>query len=114
MELVICVRHYDYFGGDKTDHEVYTNLLEGWEELKKSRSYDFVYDNAFRATTYYVRHDYTVELKPQRWHARSKYEWDKMREELEKQKFRDEHMGLDKAEYNFLMMLNALDENIII
>lgn len=117
MELVVCVRHYDYFGGEKREMQVYENLLEGWSAYKKGISIDFDYGDAFRETSYYVKHDYSVALKPQRWHARSKYEWDRICKELEEKKFREEHNDFSAAEMEFLSALfdfNTMDEEIVI
>lgn len=112
--LVVSVKFYDYFGGEKTTTKKYNNLLEGWNAFKNSRAKDFIYDDAFQRTSVYIRHDFTAPKFPQRPHARTKYEWEKMCEEKEKAEFEASHCGFNEAEFKFLthLFIDGKDINI--
>lgn len=115
--LVVKRDYYNYFGGQKIEYKKYENLLEGWIAYKKEKASDFNYGDAFKNTTCFVYCDCTVRLKPQRYHARSRYAWEKMCEEKSEQDFRDSHMGFSEVEYDFLLSLTEFDasnEEIII
>ena len=79
MRYTIDIHRYDYFAGaSKHEYRSYTNLLEFWSEYKRISANDYNYDDAWQNTTYFVTHDDTVVLKPQRHHARTKHEWEKL------------------------------------
>lgn len=101
MTFTIKTDYYNYFGGHKPEYKSFTNLLEGWAEYKRLKATDFDYDDAWKETTYFITHNYTVENKPQRPHARTKSEWEAMCN----QKYEDEHLGFSKEVIEFLMSL---------
>ena len=77
MRYTIDIHRYDYFAGaSKHEYRSYTNLLEFWSEYKRISANDYNYDDAWQNTTYFVTHDDTVVLKPQRHHAHTKHEWE--------------------------------------
>jgi hypothetical protein len=80
MEYQVDRHHYDYFGGaSKHDCKNYNTLQEGWAAYKRERANDFTYDDAWQHTTFRVIHTDKVVLKPQRPHARTEYEWIKLK-----------------------------------
>lgn len=81
MQIIIDCHHYDYFGGaSKHDYTKYENLLEGWRAYKRKASYDYDYGDSWQHTRYFVDHDYAVTPKRNRPHARSEYEWNRLKE----------------------------------
>ena len=83
MAFVIKRTFYDYFCGQKTEYKSYDKLLEGWNNYKKEKATDFDYGDTFKNTTYYITHNYSVQTKPQRPHARSHSEWIRMKRQAE-------------------------------
>ena len=106
--LIVSVKFYDYFGGEKITTTKYNNLLEGWNAFKNSRAKDFRYDDAFQHTSVYIRHDFSIQTAPQRPHAHTKYEWEKICDE----RFEALHNGFNKAEFEFLTNLFIYGKDI--
>ena len=76
MNIVIQIEHYDYFGGHKFEHIQIEGALAGWNKYKELAQKDFSYEDAWRFTEIlYTTTPCAVEVKPQRPHARSHYEW---------------------------------------
>ena len=79
MIYTINICHYDYFAGASSyEYKSYTNLLDFWKEYTRIRESDYDYGDSFRSTDYFAIPDDTVVLKPQRPHARTKYEWEEL------------------------------------
>lgn len=76
MKYVVDRDFYSYFGGaNKHEYKCFTNLMEAWNEFKKTRKNDFDYGDAYQYTTFRFYRNDSVALKPQRPHARSAEEW---------------------------------------
>lgn len=120
MTFVTKEKFYSYFAKKEiTTTTSYENLLEGWNAYKKGKETDFDYGDAWQETTYYIIHDYAVENKPQRPHARSLREWERVCEKRREQEYKDAHCGLSEIEVEFLTSLfadisNTDDEEVII
>lgn len=84
MAFVIKTHFYGGFKASETSYKSYDNLLEGWNEYKRLRAFDFDYGDSFHSTTYFISHDYSVQLKPQRPHARSYRAWLELQEQRNK------------------------------
>ena len=84
MKYAVDRHFYSYFGGaSKHEYKLYTNLLEAWDVYKRTKAYDFDYDDAWQYTYFHVIHDDSVALKPQRPHARSAWEWELIKSTIE-------------------------------
>ena len=79
MKYVILLDKYDYFGGaSTTEYKSYTDLLEFWKEFKELKRTDYNYGDSYQSTHYFTVHEDPVEIPPQRPHARSYEEWEKI------------------------------------
>ena len=79
MKYVILLEKYDYFSGaSTTEYKSYTELLEFWKEFKQLREKDYNYEDSYRSTHYFTVHKEVAEVPPQRPHARSYEEWQKI------------------------------------
>lgn len=102
----------DYYGGFKASETRYikfNNLMEGWAEYKRLKSKQFYYDDAYYSVSCFVVHNYTVELKPQRYHAREKWQWEKMQET----QHRHQQTELFFNDKELAFLLNLADDIII-
>lgn len=105
------VRHYDYFGGDKTSECKFNSLEEALAKMRDSKSHDFNYSDAFRETSSISMK--FISPKPrlnQRRHARSEWEWKKIQEET----FKHEHCGFDAETIEYIKSFVIDDDDIII
>lgn len=104
-------KHYDYFGGASKDYtvELGTTPTEAIHRHREEKSYDYNYGDSF-TTTYEIKVRYKYVSEHQRFHARSKYEWDK----ICKKKSNEEHLGFSEEEVKFLTSLFDVDDDDII
>ena len=109
----ILVERYDYFGGHKHDLKKFDNLLDAWNEYKRLKKFDYSYDDGSFSSTKlpYNRFVYEREYN-NRFHARSKYEWERIKERQEIEKHNDFPI-FDEAELAAIWSL-VEDEDIYI
>ena len=80
MRFVIDIDSYDYFGGaNKHTYKTFDSIVEGYKEFKRVSNTDFIYDDGYQNTTCYLIDSVPV-VTAQRPHARSAYEWQKLKE----------------------------------
>lgn len=92
-------KHYDYFGGASKSYivELGTTPTEAICRYREEKSYDYNYGDSF-TTTYEIKVRYEYVGENQRFHARSKYEWDK----ICRKKSNKDHLRLSEEEVKFL------------
>ena len=115
-QYAVTTRHYDYFGGDKRTTKTFDTLAEAFTEYRKQRKYTFSYDDGSVYEVYPVRSYFKYVPDPvARYHARSKYEWQR---ELNR-RYDESHFGFHEDEVEYLISLvtpsfDIDDEDIII
>lgn len=79
MRLVIDIDFYDYFGGaNKHTYKTFDSIIEGYNEFKRVSNTDFSYADGYQHTTCRLIDSVPV-VTAQRPHARSAYEWLKLK-----------------------------------
>lgn len=115
--------NYDYFatcGGARSFKNGYRrtkfyNILEASKALKDSKTHDYDYGDSYQRT---IGLTLSFEYVPdaQRWHARSKYEWEKIQKRNQNRNSCDNTaIFLDAEEIAYLLSFaDEIDEDVLI
>ena len=115
-KLIFTVESYNYFrrnNAHQFEKKVFDNIVEGFKAYKESLSKDYNYGDAFQ----YTRDIKLIspEITPERinrWHARSKEEWEEIEEYNERcEYYRSSSLEFSEEELDHIL---SLDDDIII